>query len=37
MPDKIKKDVKLVGRDFGSIRNNLIDFTKTSHDAAFVS
>lgn len=29
MADKIKKDVKLLGRDFGEIRNNLVDFTKT--------
>ena len=28
MADKIKKDVSLIGRDFGSIRSNLIDFTK---------
>ena len=28
MADKIKKDVNLVGRDFGDIRKNLIDFTK---------
>ena len=28
MADKIKKDVSLIGRDFGAIRNNLIDFTK---------
>jgi hypothetical protein len=28
MSDKIKKDVNLVGRDFGDIRKNLIDFTK---------
>ena len=28
MADKIKKDVSLIGRDFGSIRTNLIDFTK---------
>ena len=35
MPDKIKKDVKLVGRDFGSIRSNLIDFTKTYFPQTF--
>ena len=35
MPDKIKKEVKLVGRDFGSIRNNLIDFTKTYFPQTF--
>ena len=29
MADKIKKEVKLLGRDFGEIRNNLVDFTKT--------
>ena len=29
MADKIKKDVKLIGRDFGSIRSNLVDFAKT--------
>jgi len=29
MADKIKKDVNLIGRDFGDIRKNLIDFTKT--------
>ena len=29
MADKRKKDVKLLGRDFGEIRNNLVDFTKT--------
>ena len=28
MADKIKKDVSLVGRDFGDIRKNLIDFSK---------
>ena len=28
MADKIKKDVKLIGRDFGDIRQNLIDFSK---------
>ena len=28
MADKVKKDVSLVGRDFGDIRKNLIDFTK---------
>jgi len=28
MAENIKKDVSLVGRDFGEIRNNLIDFTK---------
>ena len=28
MADKVKKDVNLVGRDFGDIRKNLIDFTK---------
>ena len=28
MADKIKKDVSLVGRDFGDIRQNLIDFSK---------
>ena len=28
MADKIKKDVNLIGRDFGDIRQNLIDFTK---------
>ena len=28
MADKIKKDVNLVGRDFGDFRKNLIDFTK---------
>ena len=28
MANKIKKDVDLVGRDFGEIRKNLIDFTK---------
>ena len=28
MSDKIKKDVNLVGRDFGDFRKNLIDFTK---------
>ncbi len=35
MPDKIKKDVKLVGRDFGDIRENLIDFTKTYFPQTF--
>lgn len=29
MADKIKKNVSLVGRDFGELRNNLVDFTKT--------
>jgi len=29
MAEKIKKEVKLIGRDFGDIRQNLIDFTKT--------
>ncbi len=28
MADKIKKDVNLIGRDFGEIRENLVDFTK---------
>jgi len=28
MAEKIKKDVNLIGRDFGDIRQNLIDFTK---------
>lgn len=28
MADKVKKDVSLIGRDFGDIRKNLIDFTK---------
>jgi hypothetical protein len=28
MANKVKKDVNLVGRDFGDIRKNLIDFTK---------
>ena len=28
MADKVKKDVNLIGRDFGDIRKNLIDFTK---------
>jgi len=28
MANKIKKEVKLIGRDFGDIRQNLIDFTK---------
>jgi len=28
MAENIKKDVSLVGRDFGEIRKNLIDFTK---------
>lgn len=28
MADKVKKDVSLVGRDFGDIRKNLVDFTK---------
>ena len=28
MTNKEKKDVSLIGRDFGSIRKNLIDFTK---------
>ena len=35
MPDKIKKDVSLVGRDFGDIRQNLIDFTKTYFSQTF--
>ena len=35
MPDKIKKDVSLVGRDFGDIRQNLIDFTKTYFPQTF--
>ena len=29
MADKIKKNVNLIGRDFGEIRDNLVDFTKT--------
>ena len=28
MANKVKKDVSLIGRDFGDIRKNLIDFTK---------
>jgi hypothetical protein len=28
MAEKIKKEVNLIGRDFGDIRQNLIDFTK---------
>jgi len=28
MADKVKKEVNLIGRDFGDIRQNLIDFTK---------
>jgi hypothetical protein len=26
--DLVQKDVSLIGRDFGEIRKNLIDFTK---------
>ncbi len=35
MADKIKKDVKLIGREFGSIRQNLVDFTKTYFPQTF--
>tara|TARA_B100000683_G_C12507724_1_gene559657 strand:- start:5304 stop:7226 length:1923 start_codon:yes stop_codon:yes gene_type:complete len=35
MADKIKKEVKLIGRDFGSIRKNLVDFTKTYFPQTF--
>lgn len=28
MAEKIKKEVNLIGKDFGDIRQNLIDFTK---------
>jgi len=28
MADKVQKSVNLIGRDFGDIRKNLIDFTK---------
>ena len=35
MAKDIKKDVKLIGREFGSIRQNLVDFTKTYFPQTF--
>ena len=35
MADKVKKNVNLIGKDFGDIRQNLIDFTKNYFPQTF--